>query len=321
VALIQGSFDAELNAPRSRNEEIQSEYLRLSRYAIRKRPDVDLIVWPETMFSRPLLIYDEETFPPSDADWNVEDLRRAAEAHRWDIAALAQEMETDLLLGISIFEYGRGTIDGYNSAIHVSPEGCVVGRYDKMSPVMFGEYMPLADYIPTLQKISPLTGGIEAGNRALGFTVEGTIFCPSICYEDVLPHVIRRQIRQLADDDQEVDVLVNLTNDGWYYGSSELDMHLICAVFRAVEFRKPMLVAANTGFSAWIDANGRIVKQGPRRATDVIVADVSLDDRRSGYLAIGDLLAGLCLVVSIGLVAGAAVDRVRRRRQEGADAS
>ena len=65
----------------------------------------------------------------------------------------------------------------------------------------------------------------------------------------------------------EPDVLVNLTNDGWFYGSNELDLHMICGVFRAVECRKPFLIAANTGISAWIDSDGRIMQRGPRRAT------------------------------------------------------
>ena len=81
----------------------------------------------------------------------------------------------------------------------------------------------------------------------------------------------------MAAEGREPDVLVNLTNDGWFWGSSELDMHLACGVFRAVECRKPLLIAANTGFSAWIDGDGRIQEQGPRRAAGVIVAEPRLD--------------------------------------------
>jgi apolipoprotein N-acyltransferase len=118
---------------------------------------------------------------------------------------------------------------------------------------------------------------------------------PSICYEDVLPQVIRGQIRFLADEGREPHVLVNLTNDGWFWGSSELDMHLVCAVFRAVEFRKPVLVAANTGLSAWIDGDGRILARGPRREKTIILAEVGPDPRCSWYLRIGDWPAGCCL--------------------------
>jgi apolipoprotein N-acyltransferase len=65
------------------------------------------------------------------------------------------------------------------------------------------------------------------------------LISPNICYESVLPHVIRRQINTLQAEGKEPDVLVNLTNDGWFWGSSELDLHLACGIFRAVECRKP----------------------------------------------------------------------------------
>ena len=107
--------------------------------------------------------------------------------------------------------------------------------------------------------------------------------------------MIRSQVRSLQEQGIEPDVLVNLTNDGWFWGSSELDMHLVCGVFRAVECRKPMLIAANTGFSAWIDADGRIQAQGPRRDADVLLATVAADRRQSWYLRHGDWPAGVCL--------------------------
>ena len=107
--------------------------------------------------------------------------------------------------------------------------------------------------------------------------------------------MIRRQVNALAAEGREPDILVNLTNDGWFWGSSELDMHLVCGVFRAVECRKPLLVAANTGFSAWIDSDGNILQQGPRRDTGIILAQPRLDRRRSWYLAHGDWPAGVCL--------------------------
>ena len=110
----------------------------------------------------------------------------------------------------------------------------------------------------------------SARRRATGprrSTLGGVRIAPNICYESVLSHVIRRQVNALAAEGREPDMLVNLTNDGWFWGSSELDMHLACGVFRAVECRKPLLIAANTGFSAWIDGDGRILEQGPRRAT------------------------------------------------------
>jgi len=81
-------------------------------------------------------------------------------------------------------------------------------------------------------------------------------------------------------------------------------------VFRAIECRKPLLIAANTGFSAWIDGDGRIQQQGPRRATGIVVADVCRDLRQSPYVSYGDLPSGICLVLCLGLaVAGLTVRR------------
>ena len=125
---------------------------------------------------------------------------------------------------------------------------------------------------------------------------------------------------ELRAKGEEPQVLVNLTNDGWFWGSAELDMHLACAVFRAVECRKPFLIAANTGFSAVIDSDGRIVKQGPRRDTDVLVERIELDNRHSPYLAIGDLPAGLCLLAACGLVVVGIWDR-RQRAKSGPNPS
>ena len=90
-------------------------------------------------------------------------------------------------------------------------------------------------------------------------------------------------------------MLVNLTNDAWYWGSSELDMHLACDVFRAVETRTPLVIAANGGISAWIDHHGRVRAQSPRQQPDVILADVELN--RSGpptvYVRTGDWFAAV----------------------------
>jgi len=95
-------------------------------------------------------------------------------------------------------------------------------------------------------------------------------------------------------------------------------MHLICGLFRAVECRKPLLIAANTGFSAWIDGDGRIIRRGPRRATATILADVRLDRRQSPYLAYGDWPAGLCLLGCGAAGVAGLWGRLRRRGRRSA---
>ena len=185
----------------------------------------------------------------------------------------------------------------------VDRAGKIVGTYDKIHLVMFGEYMPFSEWLPFLKRISSLTGGAEAGDGPVALAVDGVCYAPSICYETVIPHVIRRQVATLDAAGNRPDVLVNLTNDAWYWGSSELDMHLACDVFRAVETRTPLVIAANGGISAWIDHHGRIRAESPRQQADVILADVELNRGRppTVYVRTGDWFAALCLTCCIVL--------------------
>ena len=187
--------------------------------------------------------------------------------------------------------------------------------YDKTHLVPFGEYMPFADWFPWLQYLSPLGNGSSASDRPASFVVKGINLVPNICYETTLPHVIRNQLAALRQQGVEPQVLVNLTNDGWFWGSSELEMHLACGIFRAVENRRPLVIAANTGISASIDGNGRILEQGPKHDAGVILADVRLDGRESWYSRHGDWFAGSCLAATIALAAAGVWSALSRRRR------
>jgi apolipoprotein N-acyltransferase len=176
--------------------------------------------------------------------------------------------------------------------------------YEKVHRVMFGEYIPFADWLPFLNGLTPIAAGIQPGEGPVIMEIDDQFYAPNICYETVIPHVIRRQAATLVGGSVPPGVLVNLTNDAWYWGSSGLDMHLACDVFRAVETRTPMLVAANGGISAWIDHRGRIRAQSPRQQTDVILADVEpRPPRTSCYVRWGDWFAGACLLACVALAA------------------
>ena len=268
------------------------------------------MVWPETMYSRSAWITadtdavrPEEVRDGSDQQFR-EALARAVVESRRDMLAVAGELGTTMILGIDREHFGRDGVRLYNSSVCITPRGQLLGSYDKMHLVMFGEYVPLAEYFPFLQRLTPLPVSATSGDRPAGFTLGKLCIVPDICYESVLSHVIRRQVNALRAEGLEPAILVNLTNDGWCWGSNELEMHFACGVFRAVECRKPMLIAANTGISAWIDGDGRVQARGPRRATDVIRAEVRLDRRASFYLDHGDWPAGICLALTavFGLV-------------------
>ncbi|MGE0605991.1 MAG: apolipoprotein N-acyltransferase [Pirellulales bacterium] len=320
VALIQGSYDTQFDLPPERNpqREVHELYGRLTRAALRDEPDIDLVVWPETMFGYTQGLLDESQAAGADVA-EVKRLRERcrqtqeglAEVHRQ--LNLGRRQPWNWIVGVDTWQHryigGEMLIERYNSAQLVDAAGAIQQRYDKMHPVVFGEYVPWGKTFPWLYHLTPMAGGIENGAGPKSFAVGPLRFSPNICYETVIPHLIRRQVVELRRRGEEPDVLVNLTNDGWFWGSSELDLHLACGVFRAVECRKPLVIAANTGFSAHIDGNGRILQQGPRHAEGHLIAQVQRDGRDSLYLRIGDWPAGICLL----LTAGVAVFGIRSR--------
>jgi apolipoprotein N-acyltransferase len=323
VALIQGSVDAELKADAAMRERVMEEYLRLSAAALREQPNIDLVVWPETMYRDAWIEFEPNFIAP--AEWTTTPQKLADDRREilHDLQAgfgsivaakFGGAMPPPLLLGLEAVHISSDAEEHevdqhFNSALFIDSRGEPLARYDKMHPVMFGEYIPLAEYFPILYRITPLTGGLTTGTKAVAQKLGPFRYAPDICYETVIPHLIRWQVRQLREQGEEPDVLVNVTNDGWFRGSSELDMHLACAVFRAIEMRKPIVIAANTGFSASIDADGRIERQAKRRQSDILIADVQLDTRHSFYLDHGDWWPGLCLLLSVGLALVGAADR------------
>lgn len=322
VALIQGSLDSVLHPSPEDLEAGQRRYLELTRQALARYGQVDLIVWPESTFqilNRGVWLHlQPEAKVPDDWDRPASEFRPQIEElvdadHRL-VAEAADRWKAALLVGVGAVDFGPRGEKVYNSALFVSRQGEVGPRYDKVHCVMFGEYTPFVDWIPWLEKLTPLTGNAAAGTEPRAWDLEHLRIAPSICYESSLAHVIHDQVTTLAAEGREPDVLVNLTNDGWFWGSSELDMHLACAVFRAVECRKPLLIAANTGFSAWIDGDGRIVARGPRRAEGTLLAEVRPDNRRSPYLRYGNWPARLCLLACLGLTGVGVWDRWQRRR-------
>jgi apolipoprotein N-acyltransferase len=165
----------------------------------------------------------------------------------------------------------------------------------------------------------PYPGGrlptLSFGRQPLLVPLKDYLLAVSICFEDTIPQVIARFFREGAADRQP-DVLINLTNDGWFHGSAELDMHLAIGVFRAVEHRVPLARAVNTGLSALVDGNGAIRSFLPKETEAVLSVTVPLDDRRSLYTRFGDWLGLSCLAVTIGLVPIGIFRKPRRPRQQ-----
>ncbi|MFO0837711.1 MAG: apolipoprotein N-acyltransferase [Phycisphaerae bacterium] len=226
-------------------------------------------------------------------------------------------------------------IKKYNSALVYDRDGTQRReRYDKMHLVPFGEIVPFRqqkilgiDLHPlyrALNNLSPFSQGgnieyslwpgqdctlfdLRVGERTYRF---GT----PICYEDVMPRVIRRFVWK--DGQRRADFLVNISNDGWFQHSAELPQHLAICAFRAIENRVAIARAVNTGISGFIDPNGRIYglvnRDGQTRGEGirgVSIERVPIDTRGSFYGRWGDWFAGLCLLLATGLWVGAIATR------------
>ncbi len=321
VALIQGAIDTVFEDNPDRPVEMLQQYTELTEQAVLKYPSLDLVIWPETMFPACDVVIEPGKQVQLDAGLNMPNVRSNQIAFnqltRNGIRRINENgnlrKQTSWLLGAATWQLGDHAPYRFNSAIMIDPQGNVAGRYHKMHPVIFGEYVPFGDMFPFLYRLTPMPSGLTCGRKPLAVTTRSLTLSPSICFEDTMPHLIRQHVVQLDRQGQSPDVLVNLTNDGWFWGSSILDMQLHCAVFRAVELRRPVLVAANTGLSAWIDSSGAVRAKGPRRATATLLAEVERDGRVTGYQQWGDLPAGLCTLFCLCVVLTGLGVRIRGR--------
>jgi apolipoprotein N-acyltransferase len=186
----------------------------------------------------------------------------------------------------------------YNSAILVDPQGQRVFTYDKIHLVPFGEYEPFPLIHRVVAHLSDEVGGFHKGNRyAVGRLPNGNTFGVFICYEAIYPGEVRRFAANGAQ------LLMNISNDGWFGRSAAAEQHLHMVRVRAVENRRWIVRATNNGFTASVDPYGRIVEPLP---PDVrAAADLPYDFRTDEtiYTRFGNWFAWLCVIVSAILLA------------------
>lgn len=317
AALVQGNIPETIPMPEYVLKQILPQYDAVSQQAAQTSPD--LIIWPETMYRANLVRVAPGTKDFAHSRYTVDQVQNAAFETERRAMILVRRYGRPVLLGVDVFEFGHDEERHYNSGVLIDPQAGAQGRYDKIHRVMFGEYIPFGETFPWLYKLSPMAGGLDVG-RADQPVIEaaGAKLAVNVCYESSVPHLIREQVRRETAAGRSPDVIVNLTNDGWFRGSSELDLHLACGIFRAVECRKPFLAAANTGLSTHIDSSGRARWIAPRLATATHTADVHFDRRISPYLLVGDWpAAGWALACAVLLLS----EGWKRRRTRGRSAT
>ena len=349
IALIQGNFIASIRVPTDDAKRIIGTHDAMTDQTVLEKPDI--IVWPEGMFRLPLM-----KVPLSYSDRELQSLSPHISPADWRdplarniLNQISERTNAALITGLIRYEVNveTDTIAHYNSAIFVNPDKGIQSHYDKIHLVPFGEYLPFSKIFPSIKKMpafAAMGGGLDAGESGTVFQYKEWRLVPVICFEDTVPHVVRKLARNAIDKDgKRADVLVTLTNDGWFHGSSEHDQHLITSVFRAVELRTPLVRAANMGISSFIDGDGVIREPdvfidgevGPRnparkqtmrdpktgkfyrKFTGALVATVPLDSRGSFYLVWGDWFAASCciLMILVGLSGFVIPSRFSSRRK------
>jgi apolipoprotein N-acyltransferase len=194
----------------------------------------------------------------------------------------------------------------FNAAFAVYPDGTVPLPYFKRVLIPFGEYLPLSSYFPALRKLNAKAGVFTAGTKARVFDYplrrpDGTPYTlklsPLICYEDTIPALARESTRKGAE------LLVNITSDSWFGRTLAPHQHHLIAAFRAIENRRFLIRATNTGYSAIVDPLGRTIAKIPPFTEGTATARVSLLDYRSPYTGwIGDQPWWMLLALCVGMI-------------------
>jgi apolipoprotein N-acyltransferase len=186
----------------------------------------------------------------------------------------------------------------YNSAMIIGPDGSRIGRYDKIHLVPFGEYIPFRNLLTFAHKLTGRVSDFSRGEdrsasrlpTQSGASRRYGIF---ICYEAVFADEVRQFARNGAE------VLVNISDDGWYGDTSAPWQHLNMARMRAIENRRWLLRDTNNGVTAAIDPFGRVRQSIPRHQADALPAQYGFRGDITFYTAHGDVFAWVCAALSL----------------------
>ena len=272
VAVAQGNIRQDLKWDARYRRDVINTYKALTRKSLSGNPE--LVVWPET--SAPF--YWERD----------EDLTE-------EIQKFARDSGIYLLLGA--ITVGEGDSLG-NSAVLIDKSGRDTMRYDKIHLVPFGEYVPLKSVLGFINRFVEGVGNYMPGQKYSHGKTENSNLSALICYEMIFPGLVRKFFKQ-----GKSDLIVNITNDAWFGTTNGPYQHFSMSVLRAVENRKPVVRAANSGISGFIDSNGRITGRLGLAKRGIISQKITTDRTRTFYSRFGDLFAYLCIIATVLLLA------------------
>ena len=269
IAVVQGNIEQDKKWDKSFQNYVINTYRNLSLTAAQTKPD--LIIWPESavpfVFGR-------------DKEMTHEHIE------------FQKTLDSYLLFG-TILQKDPKLNTYSNGAALLSKDGSLSYVYDKIHLVPFGEYVPLRPLLFFVDKLAYGIGDYVAGDNYIRAVAPFGSFATLICYESVFPGLARKFYVRGGD------FMVTITNDAWFGTTNGPYQHFSMAVFRAVENRKPMVRAANSGISGFIDSSGRIVSTTELMTRTVIKEKIGLDKTITVYSKFGDLFSFFCIAFSI----------------------
>ncbi|MCU0614026.1 MAG: apolipoprotein N-acyltransferase [Desulfobacterales bacterium] len=272
ITVVQGNIDQAIKWDPAFQIETTEKYINLSLSA--EKHDPDMVVWPET--ATPFYFLGDVTLS------------------KMVIDAVAS-MQKDFLIGSPSYSYEKGKedIDYYNSAYLIGAEPKVLGKYDKVHLVPFGEYIPFKKWLPFLGKMVAHVGDFKSGKKGDTLLWKDEKLGIQICFEIIFPGLSRAMVKNGAG------ILINITNDAWFARTSAPYQHFSMAVFRAVENRRSLVRAANTGISGFVDPVGRVLSRSELFETAVLTKNIPIYHETSLYTRLGDLFAVVCTLLSV----------------------
>lgn len=276
ASIIQGNIEQDKKWEPAYQNVVIETYKNLSLNASSDSPDI--IIWPETAV--PFFFGEDKIYTQE-----LVDFQNQLNAYLLFGSILVKEKKDNNYYRLS------------NSAVLLDRDGKVSYTYDKIHLVPFGEYVPLQNILFFINKITVGIGDYIGGESYVRAQTELGDFATLICYEIIFPGLVRKFYSDGGD------FMVNITNDAWFGRTTGPYQHFSMAVFRAIENRKPVLRAANTGISGIINSSGRIVSKIELFEKAVLTDEVKTDSTRTFYSKYGDLFTYIWIVCSIIMLA------------------
>jgi len=296
VGVVQANVpqDRKWNAAWARS--IVEQHERLTEQAA--AAGATLVLWPESSSPFPIAV------PTSAGDGAI----RPNTEYRERLELLARRLGVSLLFGTVDYRRARGQIRPVNAAALIRPDGSWGETYAKMHLVPFGEYVPLSGILGFVNRmVSGAIGDFVPGKKPVVVSVGPLRVGTAICYEMIFPELVRRFAASGAT------LLVNLTNDAWFGTSAGPYQHFQMVRMRAIENRRYVLRAANTGISAVVDPQGRVLASTGLMEERVLQGLVAPRRAKSFYTRHGDVFAILCAILAAAALAAHFTGFSRRR--------